>query len=254
MPMFLLYLEWERYISCFFLVYARVAVIFYFLPVLGGRILSHIVIKNMVITLVIIGLWPCFDFSVTDVEEKTLILCRESITGLGLALIVCVPFWIATSFGELIDNQRGATISDSIDPVHGLQSSIFSSFLTFAYGAIFFQMGGGKELVDILAESYVLLPIGKPLSGVNWMDAGILLNSLIKESIILASPVMIVMMTSEVLLGVLSRYCPQLNPFSLSLTIKSILAFGIFFLYGMYTLMQQNSKMNYIGYIRYLFS
>ncbi|EAA2100260.1 TPA: type III secretion system export apparatus subunit SctT [Salmonella enterica subsp. enterica serovar Bredeney] len=254
MSIFSLYLEWEKNISYFFMIYARVAVVFFFLPVFGGRILSHIVIKNMTITLVIIGLWPCFDFSVVDAEEKTLVLCRESVTGLGLALIVCVPFWIATSIGELIDNQRGATISDSIDPVHGLQSSIFSSFLTFVYGVIFFQMGGVKQLVDVLAESYVLLPIGKSLSGANWRESGVLINSLIKESIILASPVMIVMMVSEVLLGVLSKYCPQMNPFSLSLTIKSILAFGIFFLYGMYALTHQNTDMHYISYAKYIFS
>lgn len=95
MSIFSLYLEWEKNISYFFMIYARVAVVFFFLPVFGGRILSHIVIKNMTITLVIIGLWPCFDFSVVDAEEKTLVLCRESVTGLGLALIVCVPFWIA---------------------------------------------------------------------------------------------------------------------------------------------------------------
>lgn len=136
----------------------------------------------------------------------------------------------------------------------GLQSSIFSSFLTFVYGVIFFQMGGVKQLVDVLAESYVLLPIGKSLSGANWRESGVLINSLIKESIILASPVMIVMMVSEVLLGVLSKYCPQMNPFSLSLTIKSILAFGIFFLYGMYALTHQNTDMHYISYAKYIFS
>lgn len=248
---FYLYFNFEKNIFHFFLVYARVAVIFFILPVFGSRVLSNVLVKNAITTLTIIGLWPVFDFSLIEPYDKILLICNEFLIGLALALIVCIPFWVASTIGELIDNQRGATISDSIDPVHGIQSSIFSGMLTFFYGALFFSMGGGISIITILSNSYALVPVGTGLSKVHWADSGLLLDNLIKASIILASPVMMVMMLSEVLLGILSKYCPQLNPFSLSLTIKSVLAFSIFLLYGFYTIEQKHFNIYSINTIKY---
>ncbi|EDT6893110.1 TPA: type III secretion system export apparatus subunit SctT [Salmonella enterica subsp. enterica serovar Frintrop] len=254
MSPFFLYFSLEENIFKFFIVYARVSVLFFLLPVFGSRILSNIIVKNVVITLAIIGLWPIINFSLIDKQHKILILCNEVVIGLVLALITCIPFWIVSSVGELIDNQRGATISDSIDPLHGIQSSILSGFLTFFYAALFFCLGGGKLVITILSDSYNLLPVGAGINKINFTGAGLILDNLVKVSIILASPVMIIMMLSEILLGVLSKYCPQLNPFSLSLTIKSILAFCIFIFYGLFSITQKHFNVTTFEYIRYFLS
>ncbi|EKC7685910.1 type III secretion system export apparatus subunit SctT [Salmonella enterica] len=248
---FFLYFKLQQYIFEFFLVYARVAVVFFLLPVLGSRVLSNILIKNTLIIFIVIGLWPVFDFSLVSSQNKIYLLFNEALIGIILALIMCMPFWIVSSIGELIDNQRGATISDSIDPVHGIQSSVFSAFLSFFYGALFFSMGGGTLIVTVLSNSYTLLPVGATLTKFHWESAGLILENLIKESIILASPVMMVMMLSEILLGILSKYCPQLNPFSLSLTIKSILAFSVFLLYGLSAIEQRFAGNIYAEFIQY---
>ncbi|HBA9513330.1 TPA: EscT/YscT/HrcT family type III secretion system export apparatus protein [Escherichia coli] len=254
MTPFYLYFAFEKNIFYFFLVYARVAVVFFILPVFGSRVLSNVLVKNAIITLTIIGLWPIFDFSLIDTHNKIFLICNEALIGTVLALIACIPFWVASAIGELIDNQRGATISDSIDPVHGIQSSIFSGMLTLFYGALFFSMGGGISIITILSDSYMLFPLGAGLSKIHWAEAGLLLDNLIKASIILASPVMMVMMFSEILLGILSKYCPQLNPFSLSLTVKSILAFSMFLLYGFYAIEQKHFNIYPLDTIKYFLS
>lgn len=161
---------------------------------------------------------------------------KEFVVGLLLALTLCVPFWIAISIGELLDNQRGATLSDSIDPVNGGQSSILSGFMNFAFGALFFVSNGIQFILESMIESYNLFPRGSNLLNFYWMELGFFLMVMVKNSIILAAPVLIVMMISEILLGIFARYCPQLNPFSLSLTVKSFVAFIVFLLYGFYSL------------------
>lgn len=251
---FYLYFDFEKNVFNFFLVYARVAVIFFILPVFGSRILSNVLAKNAIITLTIIGLWPIFDFSLIEPHSKIFLICNETLIGAGLALIACIPFWVVSTIGELVDNQRGATISDSIDPIHGIQSSVFSGMLTFFYGALFFSMGGGITIITILSNSYALLPIGTGLSKIHWAEAGLLLDDLIKAGIILASPVMMILMLSEILLGILSKYCPQLNPFSLSLTLKSVLAFSLFLLYGFYAIEQKHFNIYTFNTIKYFLS
>jgi type III secretion system export apparatus protein len=231
-----LYLHFQHNVLTFSMAFVRFAIVFYMLPVLGERILSNLIIKNAIISLAIIGLWPCFETIINPEQGWLIILIKEGIIGLILAFTLCIPFWIVIGLGEIIDNQRGATISDSIDPVNGVQSSIFSGFLNFAFGAIFFASGGMRLLMEMLAQSYQILPRGSSLENVHWQQAGHLLVLLIQNSILLAAPVMLVMMIAEIMLGVFARYAPQLNPFSLSLIIKSIIAFGIFLFYGFHSL------------------
>lgn len=237
------YLNFQHSVLSFVMVYARLAIVFYMLPVLGERVLSNLIIKNTIISLTIIGLWPCFETILDSEQGWLIILIKESIIGLILAFTLCMPFWIVIGLGEILDNQRGATISDSIDPVNGVQSSILSGFLNFAFGAIFFANGGMRLLMEVMAQSYQMLPRGSSLEGVHWEQAGHLLVVLMQNSILLAAPVMLVMMVAEMLLGVFARYCPQLNPFSLSLTIKSFIAFAIFLFYGFHSLSEKPLQM-----------
>lgn len=227
-----LYLNFQHNVLTFVMVFARLAIVFYMLPVLGERVLSNLIIKNTIIALTIIGLWPRL-ISVDMPEQGWfIILIKEFFVGLILAVTLCIPFWIVTGLGEILDNQRGATISDSIDPVNGVQSSILSGFLSFSFGAIFFVSGGMLKLMEVIVQSYRILPRGSSLDDIHWEHAGVLLQVLIQNSILLAAPIMLVMMTAEMLLGIFARYCPQLNPFSLSLTVKSTIAFIIFLFYG----------------------
>lgn len=227
-----LFLHFQHSVVILTLAYARLAIVIYMLPVLGERVLANLVMKNTLVILVIIGLWPVLQPAVDPDQGWLLIFVKECLIGLLLAVTLCLPFWIVVALGELIDNQRGATISDSIDPVHGGQSSVFSGFLSFAFGVIFFANGGMRLLMAAMVNSYQVFPGGSPMAQVNWSEAGNLLMALAQGSIMLAAPVMIVLMLSEVMLGVFARYCPQLNPFSLSLTIKSSIAFAVFLLYG----------------------
>jgi type III secretion protein T len=208
------------------------------LPALGERVLSNLIIKNTIIALTIIGLWPTFTTVVTPEQGWFILLIKEFVTGLILAVTLCIPFWIVTGLGEILDNQRGATISDSIDPVNGVQSSILSGFLSFAFGAIFFVSGGMLKLMEVIVQSYQMLPRGARWS-IRWEHAGVLLQVLMQNSILLAAPILLVMMTAEILLGVFARYCPQLNPFSLSLTVKSTIAFIVFLFYGFQALTEK---------------
>lgn len=228
----ILYLNFQHNVLIFVMAYARLAIIFYMLPVLGERVLSGLVIKNTLISLTIIGLWPCFQEMTVPEQGWFIILIKEFVVGLILAMTLCVPFWIAINIGELLDNQRGATLSDSIDPVNGGQSSVLSGFMNFAFGAIFFANGGVILLMESMIKSYQFSPQGSDLMKFHWQELGSLLMVIAQSSIMLAAPVLIVMMITELLLGIFSRYCPQLNPFSLSLTVKSFIAFFVFLLYG----------------------
>ncbi len=213
--------------------YVRIAPVFYLLPFFNDRILNGLLFKNVLIYLIILGMWPLI-FPMRSALENTAILViisSELFTGMVLAFVVCVPFWIASNIGELIDNQRGATISDTIDPSNGAETSILGAFLNFFCSVIFLNQGGMLLLLEALASSYQHIPFGSVVGNFNWPEMGVWLNAMIARSLILSAPVLVVMFLCEVALGVYSRFCPQLNAFSLSLTIKSIIAFCVLIIY-----------------------
>ncbi|EXU76557.1 MULTISPECIES: type III secretion system export apparatus subunit SctT [Erwinia] len=248
------YLHFQHSVLIFVMAYARIAVVFYLLPALGERVLSNLIIKNVTVSLVIIGLWPCFDREIMPEQGWLIIMVKECVVGMILAMTLSLPFWIATAVGEILDNQRGATISDSIDPVNGTQSSVLSGFLNFAFCAIFFASNGMHLLMELLAQSYEVFPRGSEMVAFNWQEAGQLITVLMRSSILLAAPVLIVLMTSEVMLGVFARYCPQLNPFSLSLSVKSFIAFVVFLFYGFHALSEKPLKLFSLTMFRHFFS
>lgn len=211
--------------------YARVGPVFYLMPFLNDRVLANGVIRNCLIVVVIFGLGPRAP-DATDSVSLLGLSMSEALIGITLGVTLALPFWVATGIGELIDNQRGATISDSIDPATGVEASVLGPFVSLFYAAAFLQQGGMLMIVQALDNSYRHMPVGMVPHADAWRF-GVVLTDLVAKSISLAAPVLIVMFLSDVLLGIFSRFCPQANPFSLSLSVKSVVAFFVFHLYFM---------------------
>ena len=219
------------HLGAFALAYARVAPVFYLLPFLSDRTIVSGVVRNTIVFTVIMGLWP--DLPHLDPGSGGMLLMlglREALAGLVLGITLALPFWVATVIGELVDNQRGATISDSIDPASGVVASAFTPFVSLFYAAVFLQQGGMLTVVQAVRASYAAVPAGAVFHVDAWRF-GTLLSDLVGKGMVLAAPVLITMFLTDVMLGLFSRFCPQLNAFSLSLTVKSIVAFIVFFLY-----------------------
>ncbi len=222
-----------RHAGAIAIAYARVAPVFYLLPFLNDRTIVNGIVKNTIVFAIILGLWPSFAHPPLQGGALAGVALTEAAAGVVLGVALSLPFWVATAVGELIDNQRGATISDSIDPATGVEASALAPFESLFYAAAFLQQGGMLTIVGALEASYATVPAGA-LFSVDLPRIGALLTDLVAHGLALAAPVLIVMFVTDALLGLFSRFCPQVNAFSLSLTVKSIVAFAVFHLYFVY--------------------
>jgi len=158
------------------------------------------------------------------------LLFTEIITGLIIAVLISLPFWGLHAAGSIIDNQRGATISSSLSPLSGIDASELANFLNLFAVVVVLESGGFVLILDMYKRSYEIWAPGMtafPALGVVLPFLG----SLIRQSFMLASPVITIFLLTEIILGVLSRYASQLNAFSLALGAKSLIGFFILFLY-----------------------
>jgi type III secretion protein SpaR/YscT/HrcT len=211
--------------------YLRLAPLFFMLPFLNTGVLAGAP-RQATIMLVALSLWPHAPAALPAFDAMLYLgmIARELTIGLALGCLLAWPFWVMHAMGSIIDNQRGATMSSSIDPVNGVDTSELSNLFNLFAAVIYLQAGGMVLMVEVVSESYRLfdpLQNGMP----HWRGLLPMLNQMMSKAMVLASPVVASMLLSEVLLGVLSRFAPQLNAFAVSLSIKSAIAFAVLLIY-----------------------
>lgn len=211
--------------------FARLAPIFFMLPFLNNGVLTGAP-RQAVIVLVAMGFWAMAGVPAPAPDGLAYfgLLLREAGIGVLLGTLLCWPFWVLHAMGNLIDNQRGAMLSSTVDPANGVDTSELANFLQLFAAVVYLEGGGMLLMLETVQHSYRLCtPIGgcemhlQPLFG--------LLDALVSKTLVISAPVVATLLISEALLGLLSRYAPQMNAFSVSLTVKSLVALMVLILY-----------------------
>jgi type III secretion protein T len=166
------------------------------------------------------------------------ISAKELLLGVLLGLALGVPFWAAEMAGELIDLQRGSTMAQLIDPSGSQESSVTATLLHVIMLAMFFQSGGFHLLLEIFYDSYRWWNVASPLP-VLAADTPLaivgLLDRVAHAGVIMAGPLAIAVLGTDIAMAYLARMSPRLHTFDLSLPVKSlvfatVLAFYVSFL------------------------
>jgi len=154
-----------------------------------------------------------------------LLAAKEGLIGLLLGVIFALPFWIAQTAGELIDQQRGSQGAVTPDPAGEEQTGITATLLVLTLTTVFLLSGGMHWLIDALSSSYLLWPAGRLVPQLATGAAThvmSLLDSILGAGLLLASPLVVAMVLAELTLGFINRFMPQLNVFDLALSVKGL--------------------------------
>lgn len=164
-----------------------------------------------------------------------ILIAKEAFVGFTIGLIMALPFWIFEAVGFLIDNQRGASISATLNPLTGNDSSPLGILFNQAFIVFFLVSGGFSLMLGGLYDSFRLWPVMdwapqfKAASVPLFLDQ---LDRLMRTAILLAAPAVVAMFMAELGLALISRFAPQLQVFFVAMPIKSGLAVLILILYA----------------------
>jgi type III secretion protein T len=143
-------------------------------------------------------------------------------------------FWSVQAAGAFIDNQRGAAIASSIDPLQGHETSPLGMLFSQAFITYFFAVGGFLLVIRLLYVSYVEWPIYEALP-IYPEDFPALMLSLLdlgmRLAVVYAGPIIAIMFLAEFALAMVSRFAPQIQVFILAMPIKSAIAMAILIFY-----------------------
>lgn len=153
------------------------------------------------------------------------LLFKEIFIGFLIAFISGLFFFAAMAAGMIIDNQRGASQAQSGDLLEEMQNSPFGSVLMLSLVILFYSTGAVVVYLTFVLSSYTVWPVYEVLPGITGAKvaeyAGYGLNTLMATAMVLCSPFVIVALMTDISLGLINRFAPQLNVFILSMPIKS---------------------------------
>ena len=163
-----------------------------------------------------------------------MLAAKEAVIGFLLGFFAAIPFYVAENVGNLIDNQRGATMGEVYSPLSGAQVSTTGIFFTQLVSTIFFVSGAVFVFLAAVYKSYAILPIFECSLRVSAATPVFILNtldSMMATTFIIAAPIVILMFLATIGLGFVNRTAPQLNVFFLSMPIKSAIGVAVLVVY-----------------------
>ena len=231
------YIEFHRWILAAVLAMARIGTAFAVCPALADSMIPGVARRAATLGFAALAI-PFVKDAMPPGEPNVWMFAvlgaREAVLGLLLGFFAAVPFWVAENIGNFIDNQRGATMGEVYSPLSGAQVSTTGIFFTQIVSTVFFVSGAVLLMLAALYKSYTIWPVfvdgisftpGAPLQILGTVD------NMLKVTVVISAPVIIVMFLATLGLGLVNRTAPQLNVFFLSMPVKSALGVAMLIVY-----------------------
>ena len=218
-----------EYMDIFLIVFVRILAVIVFLPIIEETRMPRIALAGLALGITI-AVYFNIDVSKQyyqpNLMSYTILLIREMIVGFILGFVVKIFFQIYPFVGALLSMQGGLSMSVVMDPTAGTQSTQLGRFYSLGLGAVFVASGGYHWLIQTLADSFIVLPIGKEILGTNIAMGMVETVGLYFElGLKLSIPIVGVIIIVDFAMGILARTVPQMNMFVIGIPIKMLIMF-----------------------------
>ncbi|KAF3362179.1 Type III secretion integral inner membrane protein [Chlamydiales bacterium STE3] len=223
-------------------------------PFFGARILPHPVKVVFALTLFVIFLPKLLEVTTTPITFNLMslfLLAKEFFVGFCMGYVISIPFIIVQTTGIIIDHQRGGASLMVNDPTIQNQSSPLGTLFNFVLIYLFFLIDGPFLVIDLLGISYDIIPPDRFINpdffrknSAFWSMQMDVLNRVMVIGIQLATPALLIMLMTDLFLGIANRLAPQVQITFLGMALKSLLGLGIVCL-GWYLFLEEANRDSY---------
>jgi len=174
---------------------------------------------------------------------------KELLIGSIFATLASIPFYIVQATGVLIDFQRGSSAMQTTDPMLQSQVSPIGVLYNYVLVVIFFTIGGHIYFVDMLMQSFVIVPVdgfmAESFFSANtpfWMMMMQLLHQFALLTIQFSAPALVAILMADLFLGIANRLAPNVQIAFLGMSIKSLLGLILLWASWFFVLQQMEGK------------
>lgn len=154
------------------------------------------------------------------------IIAQQMLVGIGMGFAVRIVFSALDIAGEFIGFQMGLGFATFYDPMNSSQTPVITEFFNLFSLLLFLSLNGHLIYIATLAQSFHAIPISsEPLGQASWLNLVELGGKIFSTGLLIALPIVIALMITNIALAVLTRAAPQLNIFSLGFPLTLVMGF-----------------------------
>jgi flagellar biosynthetic protein FliR len=151
----------------------------------------------------------------------------ELIIGMAIGYILSMSFQAVELAGRVVSIQLGLSLAAVFSPTEDEASTAIDPFFSVLAGLVFLAMGLHLAVVQVLANSFVVYPVGGGWPA-DLAATGMQTIALATElGVRVALPVALVLLLTELAVALLARAIPQINVFILGLPLKMLVGFAV---------------------------
>jgi flagellar biosynthesis protein FliR len=217
------------WVGSFLLPLFRIASLFMFMPIIGTQLVPNRVrlYLALAVCMVVMPTLPAMP-QVDAISLNTfLLIAQEVLIGAMLGLTLQLFFQAFVIAGQIVAMQMGLGFASMVDPANGISVPVIGQFFLLLVTLLFLAMNGHLVVFEVLAESFVTLPVGDGLLTDHYWTLANKLGWVFGAALILVLPAITALLVVNVAFGVMTRAAPQLNIFSIGFPLTLLLGFII---------------------------
>ncbi|TPW28843.1 EscT/YscT/HrcT family type III secretion system export apparatus protein [Martelella alba] len=159
---------------------------------------------------------------------------KELALGFLLSILTWLPVRGLEMAGVILDTQRGATQSQSFDPIFSEQTTPTSIFLAQVFSGYFFAYGGFLMVLMTVYKSFELWPVLQPFPTIEIDHVLLYLQMaghVFFSAVVLIAPIAGFMLIADIAIAFLARSAQSLNALTLGMPVKSAILFIVLMFY-----------------------
>lgn len=155
-----------------------------------------------------------------------LTIAREMLIGFTMGFAMRLIFTAIDLSGNMIAMQMGLGFATAYDPQSASQTPVISEFLGMLALLMFMSINGHLMVLATLYESFSVLPIGLSVGSDSWWNIANAGGVIFSTGVLLALPVIVALMITNIALGILARVAPQLNIIAVGFPVTMAVGFA----------------------------
>ncbi len=210
----------------------RISIILFMLPIFNSSGVPT-ALKALIVISLSVMLFPVIRQNIKplplELASLASVIIGELIYGILFALSMLLIISAFQLAGELIGFEMGFGFAQTADPQTGARFTVLSVWTQLLASMVFLSINGHHMILKILVESFKTIPVGSFA-----LDSGLFTKMLLFSGMLfilavkLAAPVLAVLMLTQVGLGLMSKFAPQINILATSFPLT--ITVGVFFL------------------------
>jgi flagellar biosynthetic protein FliR len=207
--------QWLNLLSMGFWPFLRVLALISTAPILSERAISKKVKIGLalMITWIVAPTLPSTGVTIFSAQGFWL-AAQQILIGIMLGFTMQFAFAAIRTAGELIGLQMGLSFATFFDPGSRLNMPVLARFMDMLAMLLFLTFNGHLWLISMLVDTFHTLPIGgDPINSNVFMALTRAGGLIFLNGLMLALPLITLLLTLNISLGLLNRMAPQLSVF-----------------------------------------